>query len=103
MTSDQIVTLIKNRPTVATILDGATPTGRPAIINVSNEKIIRIDTDTPNSNLSSGNISKTYKQQSVIQYSEEDAESYDTLKAAFRSPRAVTVSGTNKTVGGKVK
>ena len=98
---DEVIAAINERPSVASQLPGADPTGRPAIVTVSNDKITKIDTDTPNANLSGGAISKTYEQQSVIQYYEEDADSYDTLKAAFRSPRALAPSGTNKTIGGK--
>ena len=98
---NDVISAINERSSAAAILDGAEPTGRPAIVTVSNDKIIKIDTDTPNKNLTGGGISKTYEQQSVVQYYEEDAESFDTLKAAFRSPRALAPSGTNKTVGGK--
>ena len=100
-TADERLSMIYERPSVSAIITGAETTGRPAIIKVSNDKIISIDTDTPNANLSNGNISETYTQQSVIQYYEDDAESYDTLKAGFRSPRVATLRGTNKSVGGK--
>lgn len=83
------------------ILKDAEKTGRPAIIKVSKEKIINIDTDTPNIDPESGQLSMFYEHQSIIKYTTEEAENYDALKAGFRSPRAVTVSGTNKTVGGK--
>ncbi len=101
MNVDEKLERINKRPDVASELTNAKATGRPAIISVNNDKITRIDTDTPNPGLSSGKISETYVQQSVIQYYEDDADSYDTLKAGFRSPRAATVRGTAKTVGGK--
>lgn len=100
-TITQKLALINNRPSVASTIINAKPTGRPAIIKTNSDSVIGIDTDTPNADLSFGKISDTYVQQSVIQYYEEDAESYDTLKAGFRSPRADAVRGTSKTVGGK--
>lgn len=100
-TADEKLSLINDRPSVSSIVTGAETTGRPAIIKVSDNKIVSIDTDTPNPNLSTGNISETYVQQSVIQYYEDDANSFDTLKAGFRSPRIATLRGANKSVGGK--
>lgn len=101
MSAQAKIDLIEKRDTSkANFESGAEKTGRPAIIKVSKEKIINIDTDTPNEVATASNASRTYKQQSVLQYTKEEAENYDTLKAGFRSPRAVTVSGTNKTVGG---
>lgn len=95
------VSMINERPSVASVLANSKAAGRPAIVKVNNGMITGIDTDTPNADLSFGELSETYVQQSVIQYTESDAESYDTLKAGFRSPRAVTVRGVSKTVGGK--
>lgn len=101
LSTDKKLEAINERPSVASTLANAEATGRPAIIKVFNGMVVSIDTDTPNPSLSEGNISETYTQQSVIQYYESDAESYDTLKAGFRSPRAATVRGTSKTVGGR--
>ncbi len=98
--TDQL-SAINDRPEAASSVAGAKLTGRPAIVTVSGDKIIKIDTDTPNENLSGGEISETYIQQSAIQYSRDDADSYDTLKAGFRSPRALPVRGTTKMVGSK--
>ncbi len=78
--------------------DGA---GRPAIIDVKDGYITRIDTDTPNASLASGTPSKIYATQWPIEYSEEDADSFETLKAGFRSPRMEEVLGTTKTIAGK--
>lgn len=100
MTPDEKIARLEARVSHTPVANAAA-TGRPVIITVSNEKITKIDTDNPNDNLSTGNISKTYVKQSLIQYYEDDAESYDTLKAGFRSPRAAAVRGTSKTVGGK--
>ena len=100
-TTDTKVSMIYNRPEVASMLDGAAVSGRPAIIEVRDEKIIRIDTDTPNFDLSVGVLSEDYIKQSPIQYYEYDADSFDTLKAGFRSPRATDVKDTCKSVAGK--
>ena len=82
-------------------LDESREYGRPAIIDIKDGKITRIDTDYPNSDLSSGSLSEFYQTQTLIPYSFEDAESFDSLKAGFRNPRLTTPSGANKKVDGK--
>ena len=100
-TIDSQIAAINTRSTAMTKLNAEDGAGRPAIIEVKDDKIIRIDTDTPNASLASGTVSKTYATQTPIQYSEEDADSFETLKAGFRSPRLEEVIGTTKNIGGK--
>jgi len=82
-------------------LDESRSYGRPAIVDIKDGLITRIDTDYPNDNLNSGSLSEFYQTQTLIPYSHEDAESVDTLNAGFRNPRLTTVMGSNKKVDGK--
>jgi|GEM_PF-1959988 len=95
------IAAIETRPSGTTKLIAGDEAGRPAIILTKDGYITSIDTDTPNRTLDSGSVSKIYATQTPIKYSEEDADSFDTLKSGFRSPRLDEIIGSVKNVGGK--